>query len=46
MVRGAEQYGLVARIDPRFALLQDLVSDIDCLRRLVLDGHQVGQLGR
>ena len=42
MVRGTEQYGLVAQIDPGLALLQDLVRDIDCLRHLVFDGHQMG----
>ena len=41
MVRGAEQDGLVAQIDPRLAVLQDLVGDIDCLGHFVLDGHQV-----
>jgi hypothetical protein len=46
MVRGAEQDGLVAQIDPGLAVLQDLVGDIDCLRHFVLDGHQVRQLGR
>ena len=46
MVRGAEQDGLVAQIDPGLAVLQDLVSDIDSLRHFVLDGHQARQLGR
>jgi len=35
MVRGAEQDGLVAQIDPGLAVLQDLVGDIDCLRHFV-----------
>ena len=46
MVRGAEQDGLVAQIDPGLAVLQDMVGDIDCLRHFVLDGHQARQLGR
>ena len=46
MVRGAEQDGLLAQSNPRLAVLDDLVGDIDSLCFDVFDGDEMRQFSR